>query len=627
MTRMRFFVAVAALAIAAQAQTNYCRRLFDDRNSSDPLAPGIHKFNEAEAEEKASHRACIKTFFQGKAERWDQMTSDQVREQADWMNHEFTVYESIPLQSRRYLDLDNPRLGPIKAALGRDVSPEEFVNLARIHAGWDREQIRLYGDYLYVLKLWREGNYARCAATVARIKTEGRLKVKGMQFDSLDEHSYWQPEALRNFVAAVGLSARSKLPGDNPALDIAAMAEYLETSQALHPFYEIATIGDPLNAVGDPGAALLARMSRHAALFQVDMPVAKKLELLDRFPTLAGFVPDEDGVNLYLRGSSLHVLQLTRDGEVNRLSAGSAAEMFDQYCRRQMAKYESPRMALFRVLKEDDGGFEVAFGDKDLKVSRSDYQLLRSGKALSPDHPLTVMLKDDARTKVLYSHPLMEKDGAFQRDADDFTYVLQRSYPDVRIVRDPLSEKTEVALNSLTSFAANGVANVQAIVADETFRPRVVDYRIIQNIKAYLVEKGMSVTSFSGTGRLPKMARGNGLIVITAHSNEALGKFVQSLGDAGALEGQYVVFNSCQTPLTRKLVADMMSKYGATAVYAPEGKIQVAKVSPFMRSLTDQLANQPGRSFADVLSESIQRNGLNGVWTICYLLGLGNLIG
>jgi len=113
-----------------------------------------------------------------------------------------------------------------------------------------------------------------------------------------------------------------------------------------------------------------------------------------------------------------------------------------------------------------------------------------------------------------------------------------------------------------------------AVVADDSFQ--VKDYRIIQNVKAELASAGIKTIRFTGTEK-PEWQGTNSkaMIVITGHIDAQLANFVRELGDKGYFTNNFVVFNSCRAPLTRTLIDEINSKYGAAATFAYDKKIDI----------------------------------------------------
>jgi len=214
----------------------------------------------------------------------------------------------------------------------------------------------------------------------------------------------------------------------------------------------------------------------------------------------------------------------------------------------------------------------------------------------------------------------MEYSGPEQKSADELVYSLQRSYPSSPIYRDPLSDETEGRVKELRNFVSTGPSQVTAIVADESFRPRVDDFNIVKDVENTLKSAGIQVEHYKdGEPFRWNNGRGRGLIVITAHSTDSLATFVRKLGESGAFEGNFVLFNSCGTDLTRSLISEINSRYKAVATFNHEGIIPANNMRSFLNSFSQILSNGNGKTFGELLMDSLHMNQLNGVWTVSQL--------
>ena len=215
----------------------------------------------------------------------------------------------------------------------------------------------------------------------------------------------------------------------------------------------------------------------------------------------------------------------------------------------------------------------------------------------------------------MYANILMQKSGNYLKEGDDFTFALRKSYPDVNIYRDPLSEQTNQRVKDLVEFAKTPARDVTAIVDDDSFKAKVQDFDLVKSVKANLQAAGVEVITYHAGGTLPNAAaKGKGLIVITAHSNDALASFVDRLGSQGVFEGNYVLFNSCGTSLTRILADKINTQYKAEATFTYRGSVPVQSMKTALNSLAESL--KTGSSFNDAVTKALQESDLNGVWHV-----------
>jgi hypothetical protein len=305
----------------------------------------------------------------------------------------------------------------------------------------------------------------------------------------------------------------------------------------------------------------------------MNQPYWQRMQTLDNYQHLAGFLAASDHTTLYLRGERSHAVQIYNNGRIRLLSDEARMAEYRNHCLREMAAYRNGDMLLFDVSKTVNG-HRIWIDGEAITVTPLEYDAIKGGRRLPASHPLTRAIdKRNSTALVLYSNPLMQKAGPPLREADDFAFALQKAYVDVPVYRDPLSAKTGALVQSLNSFNAASPDDIVAVVADESFQPRPTDYNIIQDLKRQLTAARIRIATYSDILRNGwTMGRGKGLIVITAHSSEELAGFVRDLGSKGVFEGNYVLFNSCETPLTRALVTEINTRYKAVATFAHDTK-------------------------------------------------------
>ena len=388
------------------------------------------------------------------------------------------------------------------------------------------------------------------------------------------------------------------------------VAEYLDSRPALLS----ASAGQTV----DPTADILSTLKdlRGLGLGQADW---KRAEMLEQLPAVEGSLQDANHTTVYLRGQQQHAVKVFRDGRVELLDTQAAALEYRDFCRRDIRQHSTADMALFDVERVPSGGREVYIAGKAYSITPAEYADLKRGNGLPKIHPLASALHlPTGKAKVLYSNPKMQKQGAAMRDADEFAFALQRSYPEIPIYRDPLSNKTNELVKHLNDFSVTGPRDVVAVVADDSFRPKPKDYNLIQDLKGELTSAGVRVVSYKPGAQLASASyAGKGLIVITGHSSAELAGFVHALGAQGAFKNSYVLFNSCETPLSRQLIAEINTRYGAAATFAHEGKIQVNDLDPFLSTFAKRLSTDGAKSFHELIMRSLHEHNLNGVWTIC----------
>ena len=98
---------------------------------------------------------------------------------------------------------------------------------------------------------------------------------------------------------------------------------------------------------------------------------------------------------------------------------------------------------------------------------------------------------------------------------------------------------------------------------------------------------------------------GKAVFVITGHSSVELANLVHQLGEGGFFKGNFVVFNSCNTPLTHQLAVEINGRYGACATYAFSDKIMASDVENYMLELAHSLSSDRQRPLLDLLNQAV----------------------
>ena len=434
---------------------------------------------------------------------------------------------------------------------GEDLQKIYYLNFRL--GGGDTNQLELYAIMLQVKALKAEGKFSDALALITDAWNKYGLKIAVRGFDRAEEHSYLSTQTLSNFLASHAYLARLKTIGTSPADRLALVTAYLDSRDAIESVMA-SQIGP-----GDFDDA----MSSMIAQTQLSLSgnSAEVLTTLKELPNLQGFLKTSDETVLYVKGSAMHAVRIA-DGSADFLSPEEAATTLRDYCRSAVSEQSNPNMALFNVLPLGDR-VEVDLPGETLTLTRADYDKVRGGKALPDDHPLTMAVaKLNRRSLVSFSNPLGLKPGYYQEESDQFVFGLSRSYTGTRVHRDPMSPRTAAMAAALDGQTVVR-GDVVAVVADQTLA-NVKDGNVILNMASengILTQAGIPVIRFNkagdGTWKGPRQKK---LIVISGHSDEELKRFVQALGEAGFLENNYIIFNSCESPLTRELMTDIVGQ-------------------------------------------------------------------
>ena len=326
-----------------------------------------------------------------------------------------------------------------------------------------------------------------------------------------------------------------------------------------------------------------------------------------------------------VREETLRFWKLGSGFSLGEVGSDDAAEAMMVRLKEEFARNSTSEAKLLAVMP---AGTDVLMTDGavTLRFSPLEWRLLLRGHPL-PDRPdLTNWLHYlRAQALVVYSHPMMLCAGPYRDLADGFCFGFQKAYPQLRVYRDPFSATTAKRAEALNHLDLGRPSDYVAVIAEDSFR--VVDANVIQDIRGVLTNAGIEVATYRKTSAFTWRATGSkGVIVITGHSSDELAAFIKDLGDSGALRGNFVIFNSCQTAVTRELATRMVEDYGAQAVFVHRGIIRAATVQALMVDFAKSLKQPGSQALPDRLRSLLNAHGLGGVWTISMNSNQPNLL-
>jgi hypothetical protein len=265
--------------------------------------------------------------------------------------------------------------------------------------------------------------------------------------------------------------------------------------------------------------------------------------------------------------------------------------------RADLKKYEAEVARPFAVQPLPSGvRIHTARGAIDLTAE--ELSELAVGRRLGPTHPLTKFLAEaDSATNagaVLYPDPLSERDDTEHASfLDGFMANLQQAYGSVRLLREPRRTHSSVVtserINKVVALDRSSSHRAQAVIPPANVR----DYKVMANFEKYFTDEGVRVLDFH-SGDIPPAIHEQGApesaVFLTGHSDKSLADLVQRLGRAGHFMDKYVVFQTCETPLTRLLKTEIIEKYFAIGVSSFVGEIEPAQVGGFLNDVAPWLS-------------------------------------
>ena len=467
---------------------------------------------------------------------------------------------------------------------------------------YDPLQAELFARYLQLAQLYAEGDQPAIARVVEELRANTRASrlVDDGRIDVADQGTYFRAETLWSALTAFELDAQAWIAPRGALRVVSYIARRLDIPES-----SLSLLGTPeLRNLLDAASDSLADLAR-----DVDLPAIRRLE------GVAGAADTDEHLDIYLRSSrglSAKVLRYTkRRGGVQLLDA---EPVFEAHVRSVLSRHSTPDFRLVNVIRSEDR-YTLQLADRSVELTADEVRSLHRGVPLPDEHALTEVVRADAPL-VVYSHPLMHEGSHYLREAEEIAFAIQDSYPTARVFRDDFDEVTTPAkVRAIEELRVEGSERLVALIAAESFR--VEDWRILQNTQDQLEDLGVEVVRWT-SGSTWEHGTDRTVVVISGHIDEAMERFVEELGQAGALEGNYVVFASCYEDLSSTLVRRMNTTYRAAGTFRFDGAIRADDVGDAVLDLARRLRDGLGRiGFAPTLGRAIRDVRLRGVWTVC----------
>ena len=480
----------------------------------------------------------------------------------------------------------------------------DLLRRGRNLRGHDPLQAELFFRYLQVAQLKAERDFQAIARVVGELRYNprvGRLADDG-HTDIGDQTTFFRPETLWSGLNAFELDALSRIAPRGARGIVSYIASRLDVpeSSLLSLLPPPPMLQNLLDAASGPLANLAG---------DVDLPAIRRLS------GVAGASDTDEHLDIYLRSSRglpTKVLRYARRGR--RVELLDAGPIFEAHVRSVLSRNSTPDFRLVNVMRSDDS-FTLQFADRSVELTADDVRSLHLGMGLPDEHALTEELQTGAPL-VVYSHPLMHEGTHYLREAEEIAFAIQDSYPTARVYRDDFDEVTTPAkVRAIEHLRVDGSERLVALIAEESFR--VEDWRVFQNAQDDLEDLGVQVVRWT-SGTTWEHGTDRTVFVISGHIDEAMERFVEELGEAGVIEGNYVVFASCYEDLSSTLVRLMNTTYRAAGTFRFDGAINAHDVGDAVLDLAQRLRDGQGRiGLAPTLGRAIRGVRLRGVWTVC----------
>lgn len=313
---------------------------------------------------------------------------------------------------------------------------------------------------------------------------------------------------------------------------------------------------------------------------------------------------------------------------VTVVTAEKAKERYERFVDRQLSRFSTDGMALFDFRMDESGalitigspanatpvpGQVVSPNVKRVQITKDQLAQMHASPDAADDIVRQLVPASSETALVAYTNPFSLRTTEYRDASNAFSFDLHKSAKSARVYRDPLSARTADNVRALTERLVGRASDYIAYVDDGSFK--LSDFNIVQDIKKLLTKAGIRIVA--GVPTRPVVSQNKNVIVITAHSDAHLAEFVDALGNAGAFRGNFVLLNSCETPLTSEMADRIMQKHGAKAAFLHQDLIPAAKVQDLLVTLAEDIQQRSKRRLVDVFSSALRNVGLNGIWSIC----------
>lgn len=358
------------------------------------------------------------------------------------------------------------------------------------------------------------------------------------------------------------------------------------------------------------------------------------------------------GINRKFYIKSDGSLQSLRSAIVRRvevLTPTRAFKEYQQFVDRQLVANSTTDISLYD-LRQEASGVTIRVGDKNHKdtdgstnfigklrkvhLSRKTYEkFLRSENftnqsilkkaitlfdGLFEDDESQILVKavlkdNEASNFVGYTNPFAARSDYYRSMLNQFSFKLNYSLHARHAYRDPLTVYTSQHAKELTARKIGSAANYIIYVDNGIFN--VKDYKIISDIEKLMKRVGVRVIVGAHPPSKPRIDKN--IIIVSANSDEGLSKYISALGKAGAFTGNYVMLNTCETPITQKIADKITRQYGAKAVFLHSGFVKASTIQDMLVSLSKSIAHKPNGSLVDALRNITRDLSIKAIWTLC----------
>jgi serine/threonine protein kinase len=233
-----------------------------------------------------------------------------------WAGEEFgeKLRNLTPDEMKRIRDsveaiTDRYESGELRSAAARNaLSQTEQFYLGDLDKGLNRTQVRLYGEFLYMLYLSRDKRFLEVISAAEQARSRYGITVRPVVLSEgerqVEQATYFGVDTLGNMITLIDYRARAEVLPQDPKTTIGFVTSFLDERSALLQCLDTGIVPDPTDLILKRIGALDAYRKK-----------------LSGHPNLDDVREDGDGILLRLQGKKKHTLRVNKGGDVRLIQS------------------------------------------------------------------------------------------------------------------------------------------------------------------------------------------------------------------------------------------------------------------------------------------------------------------
>jgi len=211
------FLLVVSSVSWTQVSRSDCESLKDKPGDPSDLLPML-PLTDSRFQTIEFRRACIKSYsagFPGGEEAFTQASAAEIKQD---LLHVQKLFDNKQRSTTTTL------------------SHDDELRVLHIELGWSREQVLLFGNWAYLQRLRKEGDFATILEEVSSLRRSFDLSVVPLQsWDKAQNKTYFSPQTLKNMIVAFEYSAKGNTTAESGPDREALVKAYLVDAKAFTP--------------------------------------------------------------------------------------------------------------------------------------------------------------------------------------------------------------------------------------------------------------------------------------------------------------------------------------------------------------------------------------------------------